>query len=218
MPQKLIYTILTLGLFFLCPLSSQAADGIADSAESVKPRQVGEVVPKASVRNLDGKDQALGKLLNGKPAVIIFYRGGWCPYCNLQLGKLQKVEKNLKAYGFDIIAISPDKPANLKESVAQHSLSYQLVSDSKVEAAKAFGVAYRVDEELGKELLVNGVNLEEASGENHGALVVPSAFLVDEKGVIRFQYSNVDYKVRVDEDQLLREAKKVTAKKVTAKK
>ncbi len=207
MRPALIYTFLSLSLVFFAPKFLNA-EQLAMSATEVMPLQVGDRIADAVVRDLDGKEKNLLQVLGGKPAVLIFYRGGWCPYCNLQLGKLQKIERALQELGYEIYAMSPDKPENLKQSVAKHALTYQLLSDSQVAAARAFGVAYQVSSALNASLLAEGINLQEASGETHQTLVVPSAFVVDPNGVIRFMYSNADYTVRVDENTLLMEAQK----------
>lgn len=204
----LVFSILSSASVFSAPQKAQA-QALAMSATGVQPLAVGAQIRDAVVRDLEGRERKLLEVLNGKPAVLIFYRGGWCPYCNLQLGKLQKVEKSLQDLGFEIFALSPDKPENLKQSIAKHSLTYTLLSDSQVHAGRAFGIAYGVSPTLNQSLLAEGINIEEASGESHRILVVPSAFLVDSTGVIRFMYSNADYTVRVDENTLLLEAQKL---------
>ena len=102
-----------------------------------------------------------------------------------------------------MVGISPDTPAKASESSAKHNLPFTLLSDSAMEAARAFGVAYRVDEPTMSALGKFGVNLEEASGEKHHLLPVPAVFLISSKRVIEFQYVNPDYKVRLNPDLLV---------------
>ena len=105
------------------------------------------------------------------------------------------------------MAISPDRPENLRASVKQNELAYVLLSDSKMTAARAFGVAYKVDDETLKLLAKFDIDLEQASGEAHHELPVPSVFLIGSSGKIDFEYVNADYKVRLDPDVLLAAAK-----------
>jgi len=123
------------------------------------------------------------------------------------LGQLQEIHSELIELGYRIIAISPDRPEKVSELMEKRKLDYLLLSDSKMTAAKAFGVAYEVDEETLKLYKGFGINLEEASGEDHNLLPVPSVFVVGADGIIDFQYVNPDYKIRIDPDVLLAAAK-----------
>ena len=181
----------------------------ANSAKEIKPLVVGASLPFADVSTIESKKINLKDEIKGKPSLLIFYRGGWCPYCNLQLGELQKIEADLRALGVSIVAISPDSPEHLKKSMKEKTLSYKLYSDNRMNAAKAFGIAFKVDEKMFKDLLGYGVDIEKSSGFNHRLLPVPAAFLIDKEGVIRFQYANPDYKVRVSTEELIAAAKEL---------
>lgn len=181
---------------------------VANSAENVKPIGNDQTIPAVTLRTVDGETVELRQLVARQPTVLIFYRGGWCPYCNVQLGKLGKLEPALKALGYQILAISPDRPEELAKSIKKQSLGYTLLSDSDMTVARAFGLAFRVDEELVNQYKTKyGIDLEAASGQKHHELPVPAAFIVDTSGKIRFEYVNPDYKVRVDTEKLLAEAR-----------
>ena len=128
----------------------------------------------------------------------------------MQLGKLHEIEPDLVELGYRLIAISTDRPEKLRESIQKHDLSYTLLSDSTARAARAFLIAYRVDDAAYERLQGFGIDLEEASGEDHHLLPVPSVFLVGRDGIIRFVYSNPDYTVRIAPEALL-EAARVAA-------
>ena len=123
------------------------------------------------------------------------------------MGQLQGIADELGDLGYRIVAISPDRPEKLRASVKQNELDYVLLSDSKMTVARAFGVAYKVDDETLKLLHKYDIDLAEASGEEHHELPVPSVFLVGSSGKIDFEYVNADYKVRLDPDVLLAAAK-----------
>ncbi len=177
---------------------------IAESAEEIVPLAVGIPIPPAKVQDLKGKESGLREILAGRPALLIFYRGGWCPFCNTQLEQLASIQDSLFKKGVSIFALSTDKPEKLRETLEKQSLDYTLLSDSRMEAAKAFGIAFRVETETVSRLKGHGMDIEAASGQTHHLLPVPSVFLTDSKGVIRFVYSNPDYRVRIDSDSLFK--------------
>jgi peroxiredoxin len=121
------------------------------------------------------------------------------------------VERELSDLGYRVIAISPDRPAELQLSLKAKDLGYTLYSDSGLEAAKAFGIAFQLTE---AEVALYGeydIDLEAASGRDHHQLPVPSVFLVEAGGAVRWVYSNPDYEVRPDNAQLLEAARKPNA-------
>lgn len=109
--------------------------------------------------------------------------------------------------GYQILAITPDSVAQLGESKGKIEMSYQLLSDSKMEASQAFGLAYQVDDKTLERYKGYGIDLEAASGEKHHLLPVPAVFFVGTDGVIDFSYVNPDYRVRIEPEILLAAAK-----------
>ena len=211
---KLLFPALFLAL---APLGSLPAETpqekpVADKAEDVHPLGLGGETPNGLLRDLAGKEVDFLKLVHAKPSVIIFYRGSWCPYCNLQMEQLVKLEPRLLALGYQILAISPDKPEGLNQSLEKHKLNYVLLSDSKLDLARAFGLIYQVDPQTVEKMKSFHVDLEAASGEKHNWLPVPAAYVVDTKGLIHFSYFNPDIKVRVDPDKLYEAAENALKK------
>lgn len=170
---------------------------IADSAQAVRPILVGSAVPAVELTELSGLPTTLAKVIGGKPSVLVFYRGGWCPYCNLQLSELRKLGPDLQQHGFQLIAISPDRPEALSKTLESRDIDFTLVSDNRALALQAFGIAFRVDDATREKYQEHGIDLEQASGETHHALPVPSVFVIDAAGVIQFAYVNPDYRTRV---------------------
>jgi peroxiredoxin len=177
-------------------LHSAAFAAIAPSADQVRPLLIGQAAPEATLKNIDGKSLTLAQALGGKPAVLVFYRGGWCPYCNLQLADLRKLVQPLKTKGVALIAISPDLPAELFKSVKKSELDYALYSDAKAQAIDGFGIGFKVDAATIKKYAEYGIDLEKSSGEKHHTLPAPSVFVLDATGKIQFEYVNPDYSVR----------------------
>lgn len=197
-------------LFLLVALlcgASVGAQNIAPSAEEARPLQPGTELPAVSVLDRDGGAVALADYLKGRKAALVFYRGGWCPYCTKHLSALKDAIEPLKAEGFEIVAMSPDTPEKLSETAKEHELPYTLLSDSKLDAAKAMGVAFSLDTVTALKYRAFGVSLVE------GSLPVPAVFLIDETGVIRYTHSETDYTKRLNSDALVKAAKELSAPK-----
>lgn len=172
-------------------------------ASEVKPVLIGTTIPNAGVTTIDGKEVKLRDLVSNSPTVLIFYRGGWCPYCNRHLAELQEAQPQLQEMGYQILAISPDKPELLSDSMQENDLDYTLLSDSDMETTKAFGIAFKLDDETFQRYKNNNMDLEARSGYSHRLLPAPAVFLVNPDGMITFQYVNPDYKTRIKSEVLL---------------
>lgn len=201
----IIITFLTVSFGFL------AAGDITQvpmSGDQVCPIKVGQKIPASVLKTVDGKSFDLNNSIQSKPAVVIFYRGGWCPYCNTHLGQLKEIQQKLLDLGYQIIAISPDRPAKLKVTHDKYTAKYTLLSDHKMTVASSFGLAFKMRDDLVKMYKDKyKIDLEGDSGETHHLLPVPAAFVVGTDGVIKFSYVNPNYKVRIDPGVLLAAAK-----------
>ena len=186
---------------------TEGSKKIAASAEDICPLLVGAKIPTITIKTHDGADFDLNAVVAQKPTVLIFYRGGWCPYCNLHLGELQKIEPDLLNLGYQIIAISVDRFEKLAPTIEKQKLNYTLLADNQARATTAFGLAYEVNDAMFERLKKFGMDLQEASGQTHHILPVPAAFLIGTDGVIKFSYVNPNYKVRVNAEVLLAAAK-----------
>lgn len=187
---------------------------IAESSEQVSPLMNGQQVPKAiEVTTSTGKKLSLGQVLNNKKTVLFFYRGGWCPFCNTQMGQLKKIENRLTKLGFQLIGISTDDIQNLQKSIGEHQLNYQLLADFNSVTSQAFGLAYFssqkvTDRYLAKMNLKNPLQKNNA-GDERLVLPVPAIYVIDSQGLVQFNYVNPNYKVRLHEALLLKAAELV---------
>jgi peroxiredoxin len=168
----------------------------------ITPLAVGAKAPEFSVRDAEGKPFHFNPAKLGKPVLMIFYRGGWCPYCNAHLKDLRLVEPKLVALGYEVLFLSTDRPEILRSSLKE-DVSYRLLSDNEVQAARAFGIAYRMDDATYEKYKGYGVDLESTQGAKHHELPVPAVIIVDRKGTIRFVHANPDYSVRLDAASVL---------------
>lgn len=168
------------------------------------PLGPGQIVPDTALQTQEGKVVSLRELVALQPAVLIFYRGGWCPYCNKHLAALAEIESQILEAGHRIIAISPDQPSALAATPDREKLGYTLLSDSDAEAAQAFGIAFQVPDDLVDKYKTDyQIDLEAASGRQHHLLPHPAVFVVGTDGIIRFAHVNEDYKVRLEPEKIL---------------
>jgi peroxiredoxin len=178
---------------------------VPDDPSKVVPVEVGAKAPAFTAQEVDGRPFRFDPAALREPVVLIFYRGGWCPYCNLHLKDLQTVEPKIIALGYRVLFLSTDRPELLYSSLKE-KVNYHIVSDASLAAARAFGVAYRLDDETVRKMQSYGVDLDATQGSRIHELPVPSVFIVDRTGVVRFRYFNADYKVRLDAASVLRAA------------
>jgi peroxiredoxin len=183
-------------------LTETALAGIPDDPAQVHPLSVGSPAPVFSARTADGVSRKFSPDAFSKPTIVLFYRGGWCPYCNMQLSDMRLVEPKLRASGFEIVFLSTDQPKLLYSSVKATDIHYTLLSDSDLKAARAFHIAYHLDSATLAKQREYGVDLERTTGTKLHELPVPSVFIIDTSGTIRFVYSNPDYTVRLGADAL----------------
>lgn len=190
---------------------SQVTKDIAETADQVSPLMNGQQIPSATeVTTSEGKKISLEQVLNNKKTILFFYRGGWCPFCNTQMGQLKKVENELGKLGFQLIGVSTDDVKDLQKSIGKHQLSYQLLADFNSVTSQAFGLAYfasqkTTDRYLAAMNLKNPLQKNKA-GDKRLVLPVPAIYIIDNSGLVQFNYVNPNFKVRLHEELLLKAA------------
>ena len=189
--------------FSVVSMAAEKREDIHASADQVQPLLIGMTAPAFTVRDVENKTVKFNAGAQARPIVLTFFRGGWCPYCNLHLSEMRLAEKQLTDMGFDIWFISIDKPELLLASLDDPDVGYTIYSDSALSATRAFGLAFRVDDELNEKYLNWNIDLEKASGEDHHVLPAPATYIIGTDGIINFAYINPDYKVRMHPSVLL---------------
>lgn len=180
------------------------ADSIPQRPEDISPLLIGETVPPAQLKDASGKNFNLNEAIARQPTILIFYRGGWCPFCNKQLSGLQAIAPDLEKLGFQIIAVSTDQPSGLMQSATKEKLSYTLLSDANLSLAKEMGIAFKAPRAYWEMLP------KTTGGLNKDLLLpVPSVFILDKKGAIHFEFINPDFKQRLSPDLLTAVAKTI---------
>jgi len=176
-----------------------------------KGLKVGTRAPKVKLQNIAGETVALQELYSKGPVLVVFYRGAWCPYCNYQVHALTEAYPEFQSIGVTPVLISVDKPDTAATTEAAYKVPFPLLSDSALEAHRAFNVVHQVDGEELQKLQGYGIDLEKYSGQTHHSIAVPSAFIVV-KGVVRWVHADPDYATRPTAAQLLEVSRKTLKK------
>lgn len=199
--RKIIITLFGIAFFMISSVEAQPnkqhPQDYPAKAEDISPLLIGEMIPKQELTDVKGGAIDIGKVISQKPTILVFYRGGWCPYCNLQLSGLQEIEKELIGLGYQVIAVSTDKPENLQSSIDKGHLTYTLLSDADLSLAKKMGIVFKAPIAYHKFLP------ETSGGKNTDMLLpVPSVFILNKKGEIRFEYIEPNFKERISPNLL----------------
>jgi peroxiredoxin len=164
---------------------------------------VGQKVPDIHARDLDGKDVSLSSLYTKGPILVAFYRGGWCPYCSSENHALATAYPEYQKRGVTPVTVSVDKPDAEAKTKATYAIPFPVLSDSDATMIEAFHVVNHVDDATLAKMKGFGVDLESYSGNPHHEIAIPSLFLIDRTGVVRWAHSDPDFKVRPSTAQIL---------------
>lgn len=181
---------------------------IADTPHQVNPVLNGQLVPDVTLYDVNDKAHSLREMVKQQPAILVFYRGGWCPYCSAQLGRLKESERKLIDLGYQLIAISPDSPMRLQKAKLKSEFQAKIMSDKAFDATEQFGIGYFLEDKVAN-IYRNklGVEFVDINGDSRVALPVPAIYIVGKDGMVHFNYVNPNYKVRLDEALLFEAAR-----------
>ena len=187
---------------------ASAIDVLRESKVEDKVLKTGQKVPEFELTDASGKNVVLKEELANGPAVLVFYRGGWCPYCNMNLHYLQKKLDDIKAQGATLIAISPETPDNTVSTKEKNELEFAVLSDSGNKVAEKFGLMFKVPDDLIEVYKEFGIDLEKSNGDKTHTLPLSATFIVDKDGTIIERFVDVDYKKRMDPEEIISILKK----------
>ena len=189
---------------FIIVLISAITAHSQDQMFDVCPLKIGESIPDSiELTNADGEQIILGDIVTNEKAILVFYRGGWCPYCMRHLSALGQVKDEIDKLGYKLYAFTPDRFDSLGVSQVKSQSDYEIFSDSKAQLITAFGLGWEVDHtNYVKYRDQYGIDTEEWSGEEHHVLPVPAVYIIND-GVVQFNYVNPNYSIRLKAETLL---------------
>ena len=174
------------------------ASGMAENAV-----KVGDTVQDFELSNQSGEKRSLAELRKAGPVVLVFYRGGWCPYCNLTLRTYQEALPQFKEAGAQLVAITPELPDSSLSTTEKNELEFEVLSDVGAEYAKELGLAFPLPDDLRPIYKNLGGDLEKFNGAGNFNLPVPGTLVVDTDGKVLFAHVDVDYTTRANPEDVL---------------
>ena len=174
------------------------ASGLAEQSLSV-----GAPAPDFSLPNATGDQVTLSKLLAQGPVVLAFYRGGWCPYCSIELRALQSRISEISAAGATLVAISPQTPDNSLSTAEKLELEFPVLSDVGNQVARDYGLVFSLPEDLRGVYAGWGLDIATANGDESFELPLPATFVIGADGIVAWKFADADYTKRAEPDEVI---------------
>ena len=165
--------------------------------------KVGEAAPTFTLPDAVGNEVKLSDLLAQGPVVINFYRGEWCPYCNIELHAFQQHLPKFKQANAQLVAISPSLPTKALTMQEKHDLEFPVLSDVGNKVARDYGLVFTLAAELQPLYKSFGLDIPEHNGDESYELPVPATYVIDTNGIVRYAYANADYTLRAEPAEVL---------------
>ena len=192
----------------------QGVDNVIQQAKAFQQGEnalsIGQTAPDFQLPNPQGKSISLNELLVKGPVVVTFYRGSWCPYCNLQLRALQARLAEIKELGAELVAISPQVPDDSLTEDEISNMDFIVLSDQDAKIASKYGVAWEVPEYLLEHMRVDRqLDLESINNGNANILPIPATFIVDKNAEVVWRFVDVDYRTRSEPEDIIQALQKL---------
>lgn len=170
-------------------------------------KQVGDIAPNFVLQNAVGTPIELKEYLKKGKVVLTWYRGGWCPYCNLTLNQLQQELPNFKINGANLIALTPELPDKSMSTKEKQALEFEVLSDVGNSIAKEYGIVFKLTEEVAN-FYNNGFDLNGYNGDKSNELPLAATYIINESGKIEYAFLDADYRNRAEPSELTEFLKK----------
>lgn len=167
-----------------------------------KALNVGDTVIDFNLPDQNGKTVSLSELLENGPVVLTWYRGGWCPYCNMTLAFLQEKLPEFEAANGQLVAVSPELPDSSLSTIEKNELSFTVLSDVGNVVARQYGVVFKLTDAVAQRYQ-NGFNLHAYNGDESDELPLAATYVIDIDGIIRYAFLDVDYRNRAEPKDIL---------------
>jgi peroxiredoxin len=181
------------------------AEGIAAVEKSgvlKNALQVGDKAKNFSLSNATGKTVHLYDELKNGPVILTWYRGGWCPYCNIALHHMQEALPEFKQYGARLIALTPELPDKTITTKEKNELEFEVLSDLDNKVAREYKVLFILTDEVAN-IYQNNFGLSDYNGNTNGELPLAATYIIDQKGTIRYAFLDADYRNRAEPQDLV---------------
>jgi len=184
-------------------MMQKAVDELSSTPIIDAATKQGDTLPNITLPNINGDHISINEILKNNRVVIAWYRGGWCPYCNLELQAFEEVRSQIEVKGARLIAISPDLPDKAQKTAQEHNLGFEVLVDKNNLVAKELGLVYQLPEELNALYLEFGIDLKDSQGNDARELPIPATYIVEQDGTISYSFLQEDYKLRAEPSEII---------------
>ncbi|GAA2474329.1 peroxiredoxin-like family protein [Streptomyces longisporus] len=181
----------------------RAGQALADSGRADRALTAGAQAPRFTLPTATGQIVSLDDLLTDGPVVLTFYRGAWCPYCNIALRSLQRHHEAITARGARLVAVSPQIPDESLTLTEKHALAFDVLSDIGSDTAKQYGLAFDLPDDLAAVYDKLGFDLQRVNDGHPRTLPLPATYVIDRNGTIRWAFVDTDYTTRAEPADIL---------------
>lgn len=186
---------------------------LVESGIAEKSLKVGDKAPDFDLPNATGEEVRLKELLDKGPVILNFYRGGWCPYCNLELNAYQKRLPHINELGASFVAISPQTPDHSLSTAEKYELQFKVLSDVGNKVADKFGLVFKLPDELQELYNKFGIVLPKFNGDESWELPMPGTYVIDKDGTVSYAFADADYTKRAEPDEVIAKLQEISNKK-----
>ena len=180
-----------------------ATEKLADSGIKDQTLKEGDKIPDFSLPNALGKPVSSADVLTNGPAILNFYRGGWCPYCNIEMRALQERLPEIEDLGATLVAIAPELPTKAEATQEKNELTYDVLSDVGNDLSKKFGLVFTLAEEIRELYQTMGIDVPAYNGDDSFELPIPATYVVGSDGVVLKAFADPDHTKRLDVEDIL---------------
>lgn len=167
---------------------------------------VGNKVIDFEAKNVHGDKVVLSEYYSNGKVMLVFYRGGWCMFCNIQLQEIEEYIEDLKALDITVVAISVDLPAKALETKTDKNLSFDIIAGLQTEILDKYGLINKIPDNTAKMYKEKyHIDLESASGKTDHVIAIPATYVVDQSGIVIYAYADEDYKSRPKTPDIINE-------------
>ncbi|WP_430410367.1 peroxiredoxin-like family protein [Kordia sp.] len=174
---------------------------------SKKALTTGEILPSFTLKNIEGNPVSLEDF-QSQYLVVAFYRGGWCPYCNMELKALQSILPELTELNGELVAITPETPDNSLTTSEKNELTFSVVSDLNNAYAKSLGLVFQLPKNLQGVYNDFGIDVAKHNGNNDFELPMPATYILNKDREVIYSFVPEDYTERLEPETILEIIKK----------
>ena len=186
-------------------------DDVRGSGIEDRALKAGDLAPDFTLPNARGRPVALAELLKRGPVILTFYRGVWCPYCNLELRAYQRILADTHAAGAELVAVSPQTPDNSLTSIETNQLAFEVLTDRANQVAAKFGIAYPTPDAVRRTTGMFGVDIDQINGVEDSELPVSATYVIDRDRRIVLADVDADFRKRLEPAEALAAVQRVNA-------